>query len=130
MYTVAGAAIVTSLISIVLFLAFFGLSYFSFSLQSSFNEWLYEVEDMTFWFNRSFMTWLFIKHPERWAKWQTGVTLLIADWFDIPVFWFVSSRLVFFETAVLGVAASIPITVIFSYTFYKSFVSKIGENAS
>lgn len=130
MYTVAGAAIATSLISIVLFLAFFGSSYFFFSLQLSFNEWIYEVENMGFWFNRSFMVWLLAKHPKRWLRWQTAANVVLAAYFGILVFWIFSSELVVFETAVLGAGTSIAITMTFSFSFYKSIASRIGVIAS
>lgn len=47
---------------------------------ASVNTWVETVEDMNFWFNRMFMTWLFVKNRKRWARATTIVCLLMSFW--------------------------------------------------
>ena len=125
MYTSAGATVVPSIIGIFLFLGFFVLRNFFSDFYLSFNEWIYEVEDMDFWFNPSFMTWLFAKHRKRWAKWQTGLSLILAIYLAILLFWYFSLKEITQGVFVTGTLFSIGIVSLFSVIFYKSYVSRL-----
>jgi hypothetical protein len=125
MYTLAGSAVVPSIIGIFLFLGFFVLSGFFSAFYLSFNEWIYEVEDMGFWFNPSFMTWLFAKHRKRWAKWQTGLNLILAIYFGILLFGYFSLSHITQETFVTGTLLSIAVVSLFSLVFYKAYISRL-----
>lgn len=48
MYTIVGSSIVLSILNIFNFLAGFGLSYIGSAIHLSFNEWIYDVDDMGF----------------------------------------------------------------------------------
>jgi len=123
MYNLAGAAVITSLINILIFLGVFILGAAASAFYLSFNEWVHKVEDMNFWFNRSFMTWLFAKHRDRWAKWQTGLSLILSVYFGILIFWILSIKQVTQNTLVVGVLFSIGIAILYSYLFYGSYIS-------
>jgi hypothetical protein len=125
MYTQVGSAIVLSIISVFLFLTLFGLSYIFDSFYLGFNDWVYEVGDMGFWFNLSFMTWLFARHPKRWAKWQTCLNLIATVYVGVFVFWLmfmkqISTGSLLWSSLVGGVVASS-----FAFLFYNAYVSRI-----
>jgi hypothetical protein len=128
MYTSAGASIVLSILSIFLFLAGFGLSYMGSSIHLSFNEWVYEVDDMGFWFNPSFMTWLFAKHRKRWIKWQTCLNLISAIYFGVILFWLFSNKSLTQDSFFISIYVTIPITSLFSLIFYKAYTSRLEAN--
>jgi len=127
-FNALGSTIVISIISIFLFLGIFGLSYVIYTFDVSFNEWVYEVEDMDFWFNSSFITWLFAKHPKRWAKWQTVITLILAIYLGVFLFWAVFRGNITQESLIWGTLFSIAAVGLFSFFFYKSYV--LGLEAS
>lgn len=125
MFTPTGSTTVLSITGIFLFLGFFVLNGFFTALHLSFNQWIYEVEDMGFWFNPSFMTWLFAKYRRRWAKWQTGLSLLFAIYFGDFLFLIFSLKNITQETFVIGTLFSVGIVGLFSFIFYKSYVAGI-----
>jgi hypothetical protein len=124
MYTFAGSSIVLSILNIFLFLLGFGLSYVVSAIYLSFNEWVYDVDDMGFWFNPSFMTWLFAKHHKRWAKWQTCLNLIFAIYFGVILFGLFSYKSLTLDSLFNGLLISIPITSLFSLIFYKAYTSR------
>lgn len=112
-----------SFINILSFLLFFGFCYVAAAFHLSFNEWIYNVEDMSFWFNPSFMTWLFAKHRERWAKWATAFSLLCSlVWGFIP-FRIILTWQMTQETFLLSILPSIVVASLFAFAFYKVCVS-------
>jgi len=125
MYTPAGSTIVLSIIGIFLFLGSFVLGGFLSAFYLSFNEWIYKVEDMGFWFNPSFLTWLFAKHRERWAKWQTGASLFFAVYLGILLFWISSLEAITQETFMTGALFSTVVVGLFSLVFYKLYISRL-----
>jgi len=125
MYTLTGSTIILSIISIFLFLGLFGLSYISSAFYLSFNEWVYKVEDMNFWFNPTFITWLFAKHPKRWAKWQTALNLIGSVFLGASLFGLASLKKITQETFLWGTLFSIAIVSSFSFFFYKSYISRL-----
>lgn len=125
MFTPTGFTTVLSITGIFVFLGFFVLNGFFTAFHLSFNQWIYEVEDMGFWFNPSFMTWLFAKYRRRWAKWQTGLSLLFAIYFGDFLFWIFSLKNITQETFVIGTLFSVGIVGLFSFIFYKSYVAGI-----
>jgi hypothetical protein len=125
MYTFAGSSIALSILNIFLFLSGFGLSYIGSAIHLSFNEWVYDVDDMGFWFNPSFMTWLFAKHRKRWAKWQTCLNLIFAIYFGVILFWLFSYKSLTQDSLFTGLYMTIPITSLFSLIFYKAYTSRL-----
>lgn len=115
--------IALSFINTIIFLLFFGFGYVSAAFHLSFNEWVYEVEDMSFWFNPSFMTWLFAKHRERWVKWATMFSLLCALIFGFVPFMVISAGHITQETFLLIASPGIVVTSLFALAFYKVCVS-------
>jgi hypothetical protein len=115
--------IALSFINVLIFLLFFGFGYVAAAVHLSFNEWVYDVEDMNFWFNPSFMTWLFAKHRERWAKWETAFSLLCALILGLVPFMVISEGHIAQETFLLTYLPSIVVTGLFAFAFYKVCVS-------
>jgi len=128
MYNLLGATVVPSFVSVLLFLGLFILGYVVSAFYLSFNEWIYQVEDMGFWFNPSFMTWLFARHRKRWAKWTTGYSSVLSIYLGALFFVLLSLNQLMLETFVAGVSLSIPIVTLFSWFVYKSYTSKIAES--
>lgn len=128
MYTSIGSTIVLSVAEISLFLGLFLLSGFFAYFYLSFNEWVREVNDMGFWFNPSFMTWLFAKHRRRWAKWQTGINSVLAVYLGALLFWVAYLRQITWESLVVGILFSAILVGIFSLLFYKSYTSGLAES--
>jgi uncharacterized membrane protein YgdD (TMEM256/DUF423 family) len=86
MYNLIGATVVPAFIGVLLFLGVFAFSGWSSALHLSFNEWIYTVDHMKFWYNPSFMTWLFAKHRKRWAKWATATGSIFSVHFEVLLF--------------------------------------------
>lgn len=124
MYTFVGSSIVLSILSIFLFLIGFCLAYMGSAIHLSFNEWVYDVEDMDFWFNPSFMTWLFAKHRKRWAKWQTCPNLVFGIYLGAVIFWLFYNKSVTQDSFSIGIYMSI-ITSLFAFVFYKTYASRL-----
>jgi len=129
MYTLTGSTIVLSIVNVLLFLALFVLSYMFSAFHLSFNEWVYEVEDMGFWFNPSFMTWLFARHPKRWVKWQTVLNFILAIYLGVLLFAFASLNKITQESFFTGAIFSIAVVGLFSIVFYRSYVSRLKASA-
>lgn len=89
----------------------------------SFNRWVYDVDDMGFWFNPSFMVWLFAKDRKRWAKWEAGYSLLGAVYFGALLFLVLFHPSVTSEIFAGGLLLSIIAAGVFSWLFYKYFGS-------
>jgi hypothetical protein len=127
-FTPAGSAIVLSLIGVFMFLGSFLISGFFSAFYLSYNPWIYDVDDMGFWFNPSFMVWLFAKDRKRWAKWQTGANAFGAVYFGIILFLIFSLQYITPEAFILGAFFCVGIVSLFSFIFYKVYVSTIGES--
>jgi len=125
MYTALGSTVALSIINVFVFLGLFTLAYIGSSFSLSFNEWVYQVEDMGFWFNRSFMTWLFAKHPERWVKWQTAGNSILAIYLGVILFVMFSLKQVTGDSLVIGTLFGIMIVGLFSSLFYRTYTSRI-----
>ena len=128
MYNLIGATVVPSLISVLLFLGLFIFNGLVSAFYLSFNEWVYQVKDMGFWFNPSFMTWLFAKHRKRWAKWTTGTSFILSIFWGALLFGLLSFKQIILETFLVGTLLSIPVVILFSIFFYKSYTSKLAES--
>lgn len=128
MYNLIGATVVPSFISVLLFLGLFIFGGWISAFYLSFNEWIYGIEDMGFWFNPSFMTWLFAKHRKRWAKWTTGTSSILSIYLGALLFGLLSFKQIIPETFLLGTLLSIPVVILFSIFFYKSYTSKLAES--
>ncbi len=124
-YTSTGSTIVLSILMAFVFLAGFFLSGISSAFSLSFNEWVYDVEDMDFWFNRSFMTWLFAKDRKRWAKWQTCANLIFAVSFGVLLFWSLFRRNLTGGSFFVGISLAVPVTLLFSFAFYKEYTLRL-----
>lgn len=129
MYTLTGSAIVLSIVNVLLFMGLFVLAYVGSAFYLSFNEWVYEVEDMGFWFNRSFMTWLFAKHRRRWAKWQIGINSILGIYLGALLFGVVSLKQITGESFAEGTLLSIVFLGLFSLLFYKSYTSRLEASS-
>jgi len=127
MYNAAGFTVILSVINIFFFLGLLGLSYVGSTFYLSFNEWVYEVEDMGFWFNPSFTTWLFAKDPKRWLKWQSGFGFVFAVYLGVLLFGLISLNHVTSESFFLGVSVGVLVTLLFSIVFYKAFATRFEE---
>lgn len=125
MYNFAGAAVILSLIGMVLFLGAFLLSLITSAFYLSYNDWVYKVTDMSFWFNPIFMVWLFAKHRTRWAKWTTATSLILSILWGFMLFGIISLKQIEQEAFVTGASISIPVTILFSIFFHKSYVSEL-----
>ncbi len=127
-YNLIGATVVPSFISVLLFLGLFIFNGWVSAFYLSFNEWVHEVKNMDFWFNPSFMTWLFAKHRERWAKWTTGIGSILSIYLGALFFGLLSLKQITLETFVAGTLLSILVVSLFSWFFYKSYTSKLAES--
>jgi hypothetical protein len=128
MYNLIGATVVPSFIGALLFLGLFVFNGWVSAFYLSFNEWIYKVEDMGFWFNPSFMTWLFAKHHKRWAKWTTGISSILSLYLGALLFGLLSFEQIILETFVIGMLLSIPVVISFSIFFYRSYISRLSES--
>jgi len=128
-YNLAGTTIILSFISIMLLIGSFILSIVASAIHLSFNEWIYEVDDMDFWFNPSFMTWLFAKDRKRWAKWQTAIVAIISMEFGVLLFGLISFKQITLETFLWGTIFSTAVVSSFSFFFYKSYISRLEHHA-
>jgi len=124
MYNVFGSFVVMSVLGAFLFLGSFGLSYVSGEFYLSFNEWVYRVENMDFWFNQSFLVWLFAKDRKRWAKWTSGFSAFAAVYLGVFLFWVFSYRNVAGDALAGGFLVSIFVTVLFAWLFYKYYTTE------
>lgn len=127
-YNLTGTTTILSFTSIILFIGIFILSVMASAIHLSFNEWIYGVNHMDFWFNPSFMTWLFAKHRKRWVKWQTILNVMISMEFGILLFGFISLRQITLETFLWGTLFSIAVVSSFSFFFYKSYISRLEHH--
>ena len=118
------STIVLSFISMLLFLGLFAFGYVISTVHLSFNEWIYEVENMSFLFNRSFLTWLFARHRETWVQWQTVINLILAIPSGVAVTILVSPRITQ-ASLFTGFLFSIPIVGLFSLLFYKLYTLRL-----
>lgn len=124
-YNLVGSTVAFSIINVLLFLGLFAFSYAASAFYLGFNEWVNDVDDMGFLFNPSFMTWLFAKHRDRWAKWQTGLNVLFAVYFGAFLFLSISSQKISQDAFVNGGIIGFAILVLFSLLFYKAYVTRI-----
>ena len=127
MYNLIGATVAPSFISVLLFLGLFVLSGWVSDLYLSFNEWIYQVKDMGFWYNPSFMTWLYAKHFRRWVKWTTGTSLVVSLYLGTILFGLLSLRQIVLEIFLVGIFLTIPVVSLFSWLFYKSYISRLAQ---
>jgi hypothetical protein len=103
----------------------FGFSSALSAFRLSHNEWVYDVGDMDFWFNPMFDTWLFAKDRKRWAKWTTWGSAITALFLGPWLFLLFSYKSVTLDAFFAGVLVTIPITLLFSFVFYKTYTSGI-----
>lgn len=75
-YTVSHSTFLVSFLSILVFLGLFAFEHFRVSLWLDRNPWVRDVEDMNFWFNPMYFTWLFYKDRRRWVKWNIAGSLV------------------------------------------------------
>lgn len=130
MYNSIGFTVIFSVINIFLFLGLLVFSYAISSFYLSFNQWVYDVENMGFWFNPSFMTWLLAKRPIRWLKWQSGFDSALAIYIGTVVFGFISLNHVTFESFALGILFGVLVTLLFAVLFYRSFASRAEKTTA
>jgi len=127
MYNLIGATVVPSFISVLLFLGLFVLSGWVSYFYLSFNEWVYQVKDMGAWFNPSFMTWLYAKDFKRWVKWTTGAGLVVSLYFGAILFGLLSLGEIVLEIFLGGIFLTILVVSLFSWFFYKSYISRLTQ---
>lgn len=122
-YNVFGSSVILSVFDAFLFVGVFVLSYWYDEFYLGFNKWVYEVEDMDFWFNRSFSIWLFAKDRMRWAKWISGSSAFSAVFLGAFIFFLFSLGNIAGDVFAGGFLVSIFFTVIFAWLFYKYYTS-------
>jgi hypothetical protein len=59
------------------FFAAYLLYYLESGILVDFNKWLEDVEEMSPWFNRMFLCWLFANDRKRWAKWASKLVVFL-----------------------------------------------------
>jgi hypothetical protein len=127
MYNLIGATVVPSFFSVLLFLGLFVFSGWISAFYLSFNEWVYQVENMRFWYNPSFMIWLFAKDYKRWVKWNTGGGLVMSLYLGALLFWLLSLGKIVVEIFLAGIFLTILVASLFSWFFYKSYISRLTQ---
>jgi hypothetical protein len=125
MFTSVGSTVSLSLFSIFLFLGFFGLSIVCSAFYLSFNEWVYDVEDMDFLFNPSFMTWLYAKDRRRWTKWQLPACLILGICLGSTLFAEAYPTNLTSDMLLTAIILTVPITFAFSFLSYKAYTSRL-----
>lgn len=73
---VSHSTFLVSFFSILVFFGLFGLEYFRDSVWLDRNPWVRDVEEMNFWFNPMYFTWLFYKDRKRWVKWTVALSFV------------------------------------------------------
>jgi len=126
-FTLTGSSIAISGLNILGFLAGFSLGYVLSSFYLSFNEWVYDVEDMNFWFNPSFNIWAFAKDHKRWAKYQVVGNAVITPFLGILLFLAIFTRHYVSDFLLPGFLFSLIITGVFAYIFYKAYATRLEE---
>ena len=123
MYNFFGSSVILSVFDVFLFLGFFVADFFFTAFYLGFNEWVYKVDDMGFWFNRSFHIWLFAKDRNRWAKWSSGFSGFGAVYFGVLLFWSLSLRNIAGDVLAGGFLISAFVTSLFAWLFYRYYTS-------
>lgn len=126
MYNLFGSSVLLSVVDVFLFVGLFVVDYFFSAFYLGFNEWVYKVNDMGFWFNRSFFIWLFAKDRKRWAKWSSGFSVFGAVYFGVLIFWSFSPRNITGDVLAGGFLVSVFFTGLFAWLFYRYYTS--GES--
>lgn len=121
MYSSIGVTVVSSIITVPCFLGLFFLNMMSCAFYADINQWVYDVRDMNFWFNPMFMTWLFAKDRERWAKWSIPLSLIFGIFLGILLFAFLSMKQITEESLVTSSLSSSVVIVLFSFVFYNLY---------
>lgn len=106
-----------------MFVGFFVAEGFFTAFYLSYNEWVYEVNNMGFWFNSSFLIWLFAKDRNRWAKWSSGFSGFGAVYFGVLIFWSLSPRNIASDVLAGGFLVSVFVTSLFAWLFYRYYTS-------
>lgn len=75
MSTVSQSTFLVSFFSILGSLGLFAFEHFRVSLWLDRNPWVRDVEEMKFWFNPMYFTWLFYKDRKKWVKWNIAGSL-------------------------------------------------------
>lgn len=122
-YNLFGSSVVLSVLDVFLFVGVFVLNYIVDEFYLGFNEWVYRVEDMGFWFNRSFLIWLFAKDRKRWVKWSSGVSAFVAVYIGTMLFGLFSVSNITGDVLAGGVLVSVFATGFFAWLFYKYYTS-------
>jgi hypothetical protein len=114
---------VLSVFDVFLFIGLFALGYIFDEFYLSYNEWVYQVKDMGFWFNRSFSVWLFATDRKRWAKWSSGGAAFGAVYLGTLMFWLLSVNNITGDVLAGGVLVGVFATSLFAWLFYKYYTS-------
>lgn len=126
LFNLLGFALGASVLSVFLFIGIFYFNYVLSGFYLDFNQWVYEVEDMGFWFNRSFWIWLFAKNRKRWIRLNIIIDALFSPFFGVFVLWALYTEYVTISSILLGFAFSLAITCVFAFVFYKAQTTKLS----
>lgn len=124
MYNLFGSSVILSVFDVFLFVGFFVADYVFTALNLDFNEWVYKVDDMGFWFNSSFHTWLFAKDRKRWAKWCSGFSGFGAIYSGVLIFGALSFGYIVSDVLAGGFLISVFVTSLFAWLFYRYYTSR------
>lgn len=123
-YNLFGSSVLLSVFDAFLFVGLFVLNYIFEEFYLGFNEWVYDVKSMGFWFNRSFSIWLFATDRKRWAKWSSGFCAFGAFYIGALTFWLFSAYNVTVNGLIGGILVSVFATSLFAWLFYKYYTSR------
>lgn len=118
-YKPSGVALIFSIVfPCILFPGIF-LEYLVQEWRVSMNPWVRDVEEMHFWFNPSFLTWLYSHDKRRYMKWAIGGGLFAAFVFGTIFVGAFTLYWVTFETFMIGFLVGATFTTILGFTFYR-----------
>ena len=126
-YTLVGSTTGISILNIlvVVVAVFLALGVAEFYL--SFNDWVYDVEQMDMWFNPSFGMWCYAKDRKRWLKYQVVGGALVAPLVGTMFFSILAVHQFAWDVLLLGGFLSIFVTSVFAFVFYKAYAARLEQ---
>lgn len=129
-FNMLGFTLASAILSIFMFVFIWYGNYAMHVFYVAFNEWVYDVENMSFWFNRSFWVWLFAKNRKRWIKLNIISIIFLGPFmanflFGAFTWWYVTVSFL-----AVGYAFSQALTFVFAFIFYKAQLIKLETEDS
>ena len=87
----------------------------------SLNPWVENVEEMGFWFNPMFFTWLYFHNKRRYMKWTIGFSLPFVFIFGAVVVGLLTLQTVTLEAFITGFMIGATFTTLLGIAYYQNY---------